>query len=167
MRILAIDPGGTSGYVVLDCPATKEPPIVLHFWEEQSSPCERVALLLAWFRKARIERVVVEDYRIYAAHTGHHVGQHLYVSEYIGAIEAVCQLVIPRIDMYRVQPSSKGKWPKARLDAKFPEHSRVEGVHAHDALVIGLVHIEAVGLWEVMCHDAVIALSGGSHTTYG
>lgn len=151
MRILAIDPGQTSGYVVLEAfgSGSSEPPVVLHSWEGKATLRERAGLLLSWLKKYHINSIVVEDYRITPEHAGHHVGQQLHWPEYIGCIEAVCQLVIPRIEMYRVQPGKKGKWPKARLDAKFIDHRYVDGKHARDALVVGLVWVEQAGLWEV------------------
>ena len=149
MRILCIDPGTTSGYVVLEA-GGGEPPIILENWEGQATLRERATLLLSWLRKYQTSCVVVEDFKIHPKAGGPPVARSLTNTiEYIGCIEAVCQLVIPRIEVHRVQPAKKGKWPKARLDAKYPEHKDVRGKHAHDALVIGLVWVEEAGLWTV------------------
>ena len=152
MNVLAIDPGKTSGYVVLDTPHPNSIPVVLRTWEGKATLRERAGLLLKWLQKYHITRVVVEDFTIHptAGGTGHPVATSMTDTiEYIGCIEAVCQLVIPPVGVYRLQPNKKGRWPKARLDAKFPGHTGVVGVHAHDALVIGLVYLEGAKLWEV------------------
>ena len=154
MVVLAIDPGITSGYVVLAPGAGDLLPIVTHSWEGKATLRERARLLLSWLRKYRITRVAVEDFKIHPMASGSPVAVVITDTiEYIGCIEAVCQLVIPPVQVHRVQPNKKGRWPKARLDAKFaPEHVNVRniaGQHAHDALVIGLVYLEQAGLWEV------------------
>lgn len=153
MRILAIDPGQTSGYVVLETFDTGEAPVALLAWEGKATLRERAGLLLSWLKKYHINSIVVEDYRIFATSAGHHIGRRLHEPEYIGCIEAVCQLVIPRVEVYRVQPSQKGKWPEARLDAKFPDHKNVPRPHTHDALIVGLAWVEQAGLWEVQGGD--------------
>lgn len=153
MRVLAIDPGKTTGYVVLDIPELPQydgRPLVVHSWEGRATLRERVKLLSWWLKKHRITHVAVEDFKIHPRQGYSPVAVSIMEPiEYIGCIEAVCQLVVPLVPVYRVVPNKKGMWPKARLAAKFPEHITVEGVHAHDALVIGLVYLESTGLWEV------------------
>jgi hypothetical protein len=149
MRVLAIDPGETSGYVVLDTLYPDVLPHIEHWWQGKATVRERALALFKWLRKYRITHVVVEDFKIHPS-SFHPVAVVITNTiEYLGCIEAVCQMLIPPVEVHRVQPNKKGRWPKARLDAKYPIHTTVKGVHAHDALVIGLVYLEDTKLWEV------------------
>ena len=151
MRLLAIDPGETVGMVILEyalmhCPREEdEDKSVLasvKFIAAIDSPIEKFKQLFhpeqlgtGW----EIGEVVAEDYRVFASKAEQHIGQRLVTAELIGRIEYVCER--GGYVLHRVQPAKKGRWPEARLKAKFDWSSQVHG-HARDALKIGLVRIE-------------------------
>jgi len=91
--------------------------------------------------------VGVEDYRIRPDMANEHIGTRLWTSELIGCIEAVCGMMIPPITVVRIQPGKKGRWPLARLKAKYPKFKSITSDHALDALRIGLAYLEARVLW--------------------
>lgn len=136
MKLLAIDPGETVGLAFLDTEGGKV--ILLGSLEVPAPKLKRHLPILL----AGVDAVVIEDYRIFASHAGHHVGTRLVTSELIGFIEAHCDL--KSILFTRLQPNEKGRWPEARMRAKHPE-CRDLGGHARDALKIGLVYIEKGG----------------------
>lgn len=159
MRVLIVDPGETCGFVVLelvndemvDSNGHSRPEILLS-WQEGKR--EGLVDLAAWslnilhtFRRIKPHVLVLEDYRIYTSKANQHIGINLFTAELIGAITALCAIVIPPLPVIRMPAAKKGRWPKARLDNKFPHHSEVEGTHARDALLIGLAYLEAAKLW--------------------
>jgi len=150
MRILAIDPGETVGMVVLQTSSDPcETPLVLSAGQHTDDILMNMRKFVALLGKVKPTVIVLEDYRIFASMAKTHVGQRLYTAELIGAIEAVGQLMHPAIPIVRVQPAKKGRWPKARLDAKFPDHKNLAGPHALAALQVGLVFLERENYWSV------------------
>lgn len=148
MRLLAIDPGQTTGFAVFEhqprFPFFKA--LLLEWWESAGVPLDVFApQFLSVLRTTQPTHVVIEDYRIFAGKAGMHIGQPLHTAELIGAIVALCSTVVPPISTSRVAPSKKGRWPPARLEAKFPDAVGITGAHASDAVKIGLVYLEAQG----------------------
>lgn len=145
MILLAIDPGETTGLVLLKY---EHRPIVIDD-TQWKLPIDEVAIKLDHvLRTSPVAAVVLEDYRIYQGKANLHIGNRLYTAELIGAIRAVCALCTLRgVEVYTLPASKKGRWPDARLRARFPGHG-VEGVHALDALKLGLAHIEKELGWQ-------------------
>jgi len=152
MKILAIDPGETCGFAVLKLADGPELIASGQFAVHRSGgrPTADIGwlalryALMDLIRPYKPDAVVIEDYRIYAGKANLHIGQHLFTAELIGAICYLCATMIPQIPVFRLSASKKGRWPEARLDAKFPQHRHVERPHAHDALVLGLTYLEGV-----------------------
>lgn len=145
MKILAIDPGETIGFVLLDdgqlaehwewggrLPAKDDP----DFWPIF------VTVFVSVLSGSEPQAVVIEDYRIYADKANMHIGNRLFTAELIGAISALCAAVAPPVSIHRLPASKKGRWPNARLDAKFPQHRAVVGDHERDALKLALAYKE-------------------------
>lgn len=148
MRILAIDPGQTTGYAVFGLVGASHSVLVLHrAWEEPVPSIEEYAPIftrLLW--REHPDLAIIEDYRVHYGKARMHVGRHLFTPELIGAFVALCSSVLPSINTARIQPSKKGRWPDARIEAKFPEAQHAFG-HALDAVKIGLAYLEGEKLW--------------------
>ena len=160
-RILAIDLGHTVGLVVLEV-VPGEVPLLLDASELSQDSLvgtfERHSVVLAsWLFEVKPTIVVVEDYVVYATHATRHIGNQLFTAKLVGAIQALCATVIPPIPVALLPAAKKGRWPDARLKAKFPDGEvfpldaiRVlsQSEHVLDALKLGLVYIEEAGLWK-------------------
>ena len=152
MLILAIDPGETLGYVLVELTefvgGTPELEVIdadQHqlavtkegfYWDSVSS---NVRDLL----DQEPDVIVIEDYRVYASKALEHIGHRALTSELIGAI---CQEAgIAMIPVVRIPAGRKGLWPAARLKAKFTSDVTIPQPHAGDALILALIHAEDKG----------------------
>jgi len=171
MKILSLDPGETIGYALLEVvPDVMKLPWLLDSGEVLVPRLSKIARSPIGFSSGGVDwkafwqswsdtlnmfqpdMVVLEDYRIYAETAKMHIGKQLFTAELIGAIELLCSLLysppsFPLFEVVRIPAAKKGRWPEARLDAKFSEHKGVKRPHAHDALVLALVYLEGEGLW--------------------
>ena len=143
MKILAIDPGKTIGCVLLD-----DNELVEH-WECKLLDVDAshfwhffVLIFSTNLREHEPDVLVLEDYRIYADKANMHIGNRLFTAELIGSIRALCAVVAPPVSIRTLSASKKGRWPDARLDAKFPQHKAVTGTHERDALKLALAYKE-------------------------
>lgn len=147
MKILAIDPGNTTGIAIL---SVEEPGLTKFVLEQLMSKgtahLDGARSDLYWLiRTEAPDGVVIEDYRIYADKAGMHIGQRILPIELISSIETICSLLTPRIPTSRMAASKKGKWPDARIQHWFPEMlTRCEDQHQLDALKLGLTFLEEV-----------------------
>jgi len=143
MKILAIDPGETVGFVLLD-----DGQLIEHWkWEllHKDESCFWVDFAYSFNFVLDIHKpdaVVIEAYRIYAGKADMHIGNRLFTAELIGAFRALCAAVSPPVLIRTLPASKKGRWPDARLDAKFPQHKVVTGTHERDALKLALAYKE-------------------------
>jgi len=151
---LAIDPGETVGVVSLELRESvhlKDTTPSLHVVKYAQFETEAVSEYVLWLypelmgRFTHYELVIIEDYRIYQGLGNLHTGQRLYTPELIGATRALCTLA--KVPCVSVPASWKGKWPPARLKAKFSVPDNLPRPHALDALLLGLAHLEKEGLW--------------------
>lgn len=139
MKILAIDPGKTTGFVLLD-----DNELVEHFeWTLADESLFGFSLgFSSYLNRKEPSVVVIEDYRIYADKANMHIGNRLFTAELIGSIRALCAVVVPLVSIHTLPASKKGRWPDARLEAKFPQHRAVTGTHERDALKLALAYKE-------------------------
>ena len=143
MKILAVDPGETVGYALLSTGGGGAPKLI-EAWQAPAITIRTAASEFALLvQRAVPDVVVVEDYRVFANKAAFHVGIELFTAKLIGAIEAVCTLNAPPVSMGLIQPSKKGRWPQARLEAKFPDWVKAPQPHGLDAVILGLVYLEA------------------------
>lgn len=141
LQLLAVDPGETIGVVHLDL---TEGNVTLRGSHQQAlSFHDAVRSFKAILLIFPINVLVIEDYRIYASHAGHHIGAHLYTPELIGAIAALS--VLHNVPLVRLPASKKARWPLARLKNRFPQYTKVPTPHALDALKLGLAYLETQG----------------------
>ena len=155
LRILVIDPGETCGYAVFQLeklPDSEASPssalLLLNTWEAQGASIpEFVIPFLKTLRGIKPSLVLIEDYRVFLGAAMMHVGQQLKTSELIGAIIGVCALTVPPMRTARIAAAKKGKWPEARMIAKFPQAGKDVTGHARDAVKLGLAFLEGQGLW--------------------
>jgi hypothetical protein len=121
--------------------------LLLETWEDQGASIpEFVIPFLKVLRRVKPSLVLIEDYRVYQDKAMMHVGAVLKTPELIGAIEGVCALTVPPMHTARIAAAKKGKWPEARMKAKFSQAKDVTG-HARDATKLGLAFLELKGLW--------------------
>jgi len=155
LRILVIDPGETPGYAVFEleknlvAEARPSDLVLLETWEDPdqgASIPEFVYPFLQVLQRVKPSLVLIEDYRVYQDKAATHIGMALKTPELIGAIIAVCNLTVPKMSTARIAAGKKGKWPEARMKAKFPQANDVTG-HARDAVKLGLAFLEGQGLW--------------------
>lgn len=148
MRVLSVDPGKTAGFVIFEVSLDDQKPMLLASWEQKAVPLgEFVRSFLRVLPKVRPQIVVLEDYRIYASKAKEHIGAHLLTAELIGALQALCAIVVPPVETTRLSASKKGRWPDARLKAKFPEILELSSPHVRDAAALGLAYLEKEKLW--------------------
>jgi len=148
MLVLAIDPGETTGLVLLRYFSGSVPfPVGWKEWILKQGVEEYACSLkdLLCFQ-SKIGAVVIEDYRIYAGKADLHIGNRLFTAELIGATHAICATTSPFLSATVYPASKKGRWPDARLSHWFPNHG-VVGTHARDALKLGLAYIEKKLEW--------------------
>lgn len=127
MRILSIDPGETSAFVVGGVEHSKAGWPMLHTetWGTWSG-LEELAGIVDSQLFVGPDVLVLEDYRIYASKAQYHVGSQVYTIREIGRIEWFAfQEDIPVI--YQMAAQAKGRWPNSRMKmypavARFLEH---------------------------------------------
>lgn len=142
MNILAVDPGVTTGYVLFKYITL---PVIVTWQQHKADNIGKAIEPLRDIGITGVEVVVIEDYRIYQGAEGMHVGIRLYTAELIGAIKAICALQGVAVQMMSAQ--KKQRWPVARLDKRFPQSRKVAGIHARDAMKIGLAFFEKYTDW--------------------
>jgi len=157
MLILAIDPGETLGYVLVELKefVGKSPELevidadqILLVVNKQGFTWNSVSDKVVNLLNEEPDVIVIEDYRVYASKAAVHIGSRLLTSELIGAI---CQEAgVAMIPVVRIPAGRKGRWPPARLKAKLgPEplgfYKPIPQPHAGDALILGLIYAEDKG----------------------
>jgi len=152
MLILAIDPGETLGYVLVELKefVGKSPELevidadqILLVVNKQGFTWNSVSDKVVNLLNEEPDVIVIEDYRVYASKAAVHIGSRLLTSELIGAI---CQEAgIAMIPVVRIPAGRKGRWPPARLEAKFASDVTIPQPHAGDALILGLIYAEDKG----------------------
>ena len=153
MLILAIDPGETLGYVLIELTEYVGRSPNLEVEDADQFKLElRLKQGFNWGAvSARVKDllgtepdvIVLEDYRVYASKAAVHIGSRLLTSELIGAI---CQEAgVAMIPVVRIPAGRKGRWPPARLEAKFASDVTIPQPHAGDALILGLIYAEDKG----------------------
>lgn len=158
MRILAIDPGETSGAVLIAHPEWL-PTALPHAvgWALISGTFREVVWKLRDIsRRGGAEHVVVEDYRMYAGKEAMHTGGRLYTAELIGAIRALAAIRAQPPEVHALQAQAKNRWSDKRLRryysrlfeaAKWRKDAITSSPHTLDAFKLGLAWLEKEGGW--------------------
>jgi len=170
-RILALDPGQTLGFAVLDyqesnsaekvwnlegtgttiAPVLRSSgkvelemkPVKSEGFDWKKVPYQIQNLLDSWDP----DLVVLEDYRVYGSKfASGHIGRRNLTSELIGAIEQ--EAAISQLEVIRLPASKKGSWPEARIRSMYPTALEAEKPHAFDAVLLGLVALEEKYDWK-------------------
>lgn len=137
MLIMAIDPGETTGFVVVD--TDTDHVLTFGVWkgpEDFMDASVQNQLSLS-------EVLVVEDYRIYPHKARQHIGSRPYAIEVIGHIR-LWAYAHSRTVEFQSASQAKQQWPNKRLAKHFtPTHLQLlGGRHAKDALRHALTYIE-------------------------
>ena len=145
-RILAIDPGHTIGYALLDWVVAapviiNADQVVLAMDKKQTTFLwADVSLEIAKFSEMEPDVIVMEDYRVYLGKADIHIGLRCLTSELIGAI---CQeAAISEIPVVRLMAGVKRNWPIARLNSRYKQYKIAPAPHSRDALLLALYYIE-------------------------
>ena len=145
-RILALDPGFTIGYALLDYNGGA--PVIIHAAQiplkmntkRTAFLWEYVSLSITKFQDMEPDVIIMEDYRLYFKQALAQVGSRLLTSELIGAI---CQeAAMSEIPVVRLMAGVKNNWPIARLNSRYPAYKIAPAPHSRDALLLGLYYIE-------------------------
>ncbi len=167
MKILSIDPGKTSGVVLLKFSpalaegeqrifATPDPPAPIAWALVTGSFVSCTIKLEDILHLCDPHHVVVEDYRMYAGKEAMHTGRRLWTAELIGAIRALVALQEESPKLHVVQAQIKNRWGNKRLLRFYPlmfklKPSKNAGVraslHTLDAFKLGLAWLESEGVW--------------------
>lgn len=172
VHVLAVDPGRTTGIVLLTGEEKDGKP---HFTVQRAYQRETItlgdtldlfALNLGWLLTYEgihpgTGHVVLEDYRVYTHMAKHHIGKRLYPAEQLGAIRGYMEHIFPGIMVHILGAQKKGRWPDARIetwgrarehidvDAALPDsnigyltHGKVHKPHAWDAMKLALTVAE-------------------------
>ena len=155
MLILAIDPGETLGYVLVELTefVGGSPNLEVEDADQFQLKVDKqgfnwgsVSVVVTDLLSEEPDVIVIEDYRVYASKALAHIGSRALTSELIGAI---CQEAgIAMIPVVRIPAGRKGLWPPARLKAKFTSDIPIPHPHAGDALILALIYAEDKG-WKV------------------
>jgi len=152
IRILALDPGQTIGYALLDY-EPPSPPVIIHASQvplvmtdgRAGFDWKFVSLSVAGFSDFEPDVMVIEDYRVYLSKADIHIGLRCLTSELIGAI---CQeAAISEIPVVRLMAGVKRNWPIARLNSRYPAYKKAPAPHSRDALLLALCYIEKTLGW--------------------
>jgi hypothetical protein len=131
MRILGIDPGETTGYVLLQVDDVSREVAI-----ERAATWHGLVEFDAMVNDGLfdgIDAMAIEGYIIYPNRAQSHVGSHLYTAQEIGRLLWVAYT--KHIEIVKQQPASmaKSRWPDDRLE-KYGLLLRGESLHARDAL---------------------------------
>lgn len=118
MRVLAIDPGETSAYVVADVVESQEFTTVDIIKAGQWQGMRQLALNLNMFNG--VTQLVMEDYLIYPNRAQSHIGDRVFTAREIGRIEWIalyhCSLSESEGSVvFQMASQAKQRWPNARL----------------------------------------------------
>lgn len=157
--ILGVDPGETIGVALIGIRKQTEDAdryvLTLKDYTQLNPTINKVGSLKSWdwgsvvpaltnniLSNKDIDIIAIEDYRIRQDAALAHSNQRVLTSELIGSLETLAHQVGYKVD--RIQPTSKGLWPDARLRIWLPEYFEVEGhelEHARDAIKLALCYI--------------------------
>lgn len=145
MKILAIDPGHTIGYAVLE---NFELIITGQLELDVSNFNVAIDVLLSEIQQLLYLHnpniIVLEDYRVYASTAKVFINSRNTTSEIIGALEMMGSY--EGLSVTRLPASCKNMWPTARLRQWFPNTleamSPTKKPHAYDAWLIGISYVE-------------------------
>ena len=152
MLILAIDPGETLGYVLVELSPVVGGPPTLKVGSADHMKLDTDKAGFVWsVASAAVSHlinyepdvVVVEDYRVYADKALAHIGSRALTSELIGAICHEAEIAM--IPVVRIPAGRKGRWPAARFKAKMSHVRTIPTPHAKDAFILALIYAEDQG----------------------
>jgi hypothetical protein len=152
-KILAVDPGHTTGYVIGEFEPEKfnamkiyndpsELSVSLNIVRvgEWTSMEELEDLLLDLFHKTDV--VVCERYVIYPNRAESHVGDQLETPQIIGIVKWLAWRICCVDVVEQSASQAKQRWPDSRLEKYYPM-ARIYSPHIQDALRHLLTYIEA------------------------
>lgn len=152
MRILSIDPGETSAFVIGQIrPALGSVhSLCVTSWGAWSG-LEELALLAENKLFKGLDAIVIENYRIYPHKAQQHIGSQVYTAKVIGRIEWFAFKSATFIH-YQMASQAKGRWPNSRMKQypvvkRFLAHPGLKGQkearkHILDAYRHLLTHLE-------------------------
>lgn len=90
-RLLAIDPGETTGYSVFECTKEDNPKLVT-YGQLASAPIDQgIDLLTQTIMEVNPTKIVYEDYRVYSWKTQDHTWAALHTPQLIGVIQTLAR----------------------------------------------------------------------------
>lgn len=115
MRILSIDPGETSAFVIglLEPNKAGIPFFLVSSWGTWSG-MEELAHLEDSALFEGLDAVVIEDYRVYPHKAQSHIGSQVYTAKVIGRIEWLA-FKVGTFMYYQMASQAKGRWPNSRM----------------------------------------------------
>jgi len=111
MRILSIDPGETSAFVLGHIEPNK--PLHISSWGTWAG-LEELARIVESSIFEGLDVIVIEDYRVYPHKAWVHVGSQVYTAKEIGRIEWFAFKDATNI-VYQMASQAKGRWPDSRM----------------------------------------------------
>lgn len=130
MRVLAIDPGETTGYAGALVENQTFQLTALGSWKGLEGCAKMCDTLFSG--EAVPALVVVEEYVVYASHLQQHTFSKVYTAREIGRIELYAHKAKSEL-VYQLAAVAKQRWPTSRLRRHF-NWSPGFSVHALDAL---------------------------------
>ncbi len=115
MRILSIDPGETSAFVIGHIRPTMAglDSLCVTSWGAWSGMEELAHLVEANLFKG-LDAIVIEDYRVYSSKAQQHIGSQVYTAKEIGRIEWLA-FKSGTFMNYQMAAQAKGRWPNSRI----------------------------------------------------
>jgi hypothetical protein len=117
MRVLSVDPGETTGFVIVD--VNTEPLFTGVYGGEWKGLDDLYYLVTHRNMVVGVDVVVIEKYVVYPNRLKTHIGDSLLTAQMIGAVKYVCQA--HDINEVIEQPASmaKQRWPNRRIRKYF------------------------------------------------
>lgn len=148
VRVLALDPGETTGYVVLgvDPEYPGRTPLLFESGTVIKELPALARVMDDYLRTGRAVEIAIEDFLLYSG-ASFLIGSRIVAAEVIGLVVAVASIQVPPVPVTRVHPSQKGRWPEPRLKYLFPEYRKILNPHSLAALKVGLQYLESNRMW--------------------
>lgn len=143
-RVLAVDPGETTGYCLIEANDGSVMLATHGSWSGLEPYLEPTALASNLIKSASI--VIVEDFRIYPHAAQAMIGRELFAPKELGRIELVCEIWSKPLH-YQMASEAKQIWNNRRFVEKLPAfYQAITNIHARDAARHALCYIEKQGL---------------------
>jgi len=141
VKVLALDPGETTGFVQA---VVEEFGDAIYVQIEETGQWGNKTTLSEHLGLFKVDEIVIEDYIIYPNRVRSHIGDRVLTARIIGMIEWIAFYHYNLGLNYQMASQAKQRWPNSRIDSYLPLcwDTLIRSVHVKDALRHLLTFIE-------------------------